>query len=83
MNKTIIKKLNKIGINNIIIVDNLRNGYKCINLSNLDFYDYIDKDDFINLILLQIKLSGLRASEPKLSLLLFSVLGNNEIIGIL
>ena len=37
----IIKKLNQIGITNIIVVDNLINGYKCKNLSNLEFHDYM------------------------------------------
>jgi len=46
----IVRKLNAKGINNIIIVDNLKNGKKCKNLSNLDFVDYVDKDDFLNLI---------------------------------
>ena len=46
----IIKKLNLIGRNDIIVVDNLVNGYKCKNLADLDFIDYIDKDDFISII---------------------------------
>lgn len=46
----IIKKLNKMGKKNIIVVDNLINGHKCKNLSDLDFADYFDKNDFINLV---------------------------------
>jgi len=46
----LIKKLNKLGRKDIIVVDNLTNGYKCRNLSDLDFYDYLDKNDFKNKI---------------------------------
>ena len=46
----LINKLNKMNRKDIIIVDDLTDGYKSRNLKDLDFYDYIDKDDFINLI---------------------------------
>ena len=46
----LIYKLNKMNRNDIIIVDDLKDGYKSKNLGDLDFYDYLDKDDFINLI---------------------------------
>lgn len=46
----IVFALNKMGINNIIIVDNLKNGKKFINLRDLDFQDYFDKENFLNLI---------------------------------
>ena len=46
----LIRKLNKLGKNNIIIVDNLKNGFKCKNISDLDFSDYLDKDDFLDII---------------------------------
>lgn len=43
----IIKALNEIGYNNILVVDNLKNGTKYINLVDLNITDYMDKDDFI------------------------------------
>ena len=46
----IILALNKMGINNIIVVDNLKDGRKFLNISDLDFQDYIDKDEFIELV---------------------------------
>ena len=46
----IIYSLNKIGINNILIVDDLTDGNKLFNISDLDFKDYIDKDDFLEFI---------------------------------
>ena len=46
----IIHGLNRIGINNITIVDDLTDGKKFFNLADLDFEDYIDKDDFLELI---------------------------------
>lgn len=43
----LVKGLNDKGISDILIVDNLTNGDKCRNLVPLDFYDYIDKHDFL------------------------------------
>ena len=43
----IIKALNNIGITQIIVVDNLSNSSKHLNLNSLKIADYIDKDDFI------------------------------------
>lgn len=43
----IVAGLNQIGINKIIIVDDLTEGKKILNISNLDFYDYVDSNDFI------------------------------------
>ena len=48
----IIRELNKIGIDDIIVVDNLKNGRKFLNLKNIFFKDYLDKDDFLQKILL-------------------------------
>ena len=42
----IIRKLNELGISEIIVLDNLMNGYKCKNLSSLNLFDNIDKDVF-------------------------------------
>ncbi len=43
----LVKGLNKEGIDDIIIVDNLTNSQKHKNLNTLKFRDYIDKEDFI------------------------------------
>ena len=43
----VVKGLNKQGIDDIIIVDNLTNAKKQKNLNTLKFSDYIDKNDFI------------------------------------
>ncbi|VFP88455.1 ADP-glyceromanno-heptose 6-epimerase [Candidatus Erwinia haradaeae] len=42
----IIDALNRQGQTNILVVDNLKNGAKFLNLSDLDIFDYIDKIDF-------------------------------------
>lgn len=43
----IVKALNDIGCSDILVVDNLKNGAKFVNLVDLDIADYIDKEDFI------------------------------------
>ncbi|MGL5110846.1 MAG: ADP-glyceromanno-heptose 6-epimerase, partial [Vibrio ordalii] len=43
----IIKALNEQGINDILVVDNLKNGRKFKNLVDLDIADYMDRDDFL------------------------------------
>lgn len=43
----IVKALNKIGYNDILVVDNLKNGTKYTNLVDLNITDYMDKEDFI------------------------------------
>lgn len=47
----VIRALNNMGIYEIIIVDNLKNGKKFFNLKDIRFKDYIDKDDFLKIIL--------------------------------
>ncbi len=42
----LVKALNERGRNDIIIVDDLTDGRKARNLTNLDFFDYIDCIDF-------------------------------------
>lgn len=42
----IVKQLNNRGRNDILIVDDLTDGSKIKNLQMLDFYDYIDCEDF-------------------------------------
>ena len=43
----IVKGLNEAGEDNIIVVDNLSNSGKHLNLNSLSIVDYIDKNDFL------------------------------------
>ncbi len=43
----IVKALNDLGRKDILVVDNLKDGTKFINLVDLDIADYCDKEDFI------------------------------------
>ncbi len=43
----IIHALNNQGYSDILVVDNLKDGTKCINLVNLNIVDYIDKETFL------------------------------------
>lgn len=43
----IVKGLNRLGRTDILIVDNLKNGHKFRNLVDLDFIDFMDKEDFL------------------------------------
>ena len=45
----IVKHLNDRGIKDILVVDNLKDGHKFINLTDLDITDYMDKEDFLEL----------------------------------
>ncbi|MFM2588571.1 ADP-glyceromanno-heptose 6-epimerase [Vibrio sp. TBV020] len=47
----IIKSLNEKGINDILVVDNLKNGKKFQNLVDLDITDYMDRDDFLTQVM--------------------------------
>lgn len=47
----IVKALNAQGIDNILVVDHLKNGHKFDNLVNYSIADYQDKDEFLNNIL--------------------------------
>lgn len=47
----LIQGLNKIQQKNILVVDNLKNGKKYENLSNLQILDYLDKNCFIKRLL--------------------------------
>ena len=42
----IVRGLNNLGIDDILIVDNLKNASKHKNLNRINFKDYIDKEDF-------------------------------------
>ncbi|HUX93980.1 MAG TPA: ADP-glyceromanno-heptose 6-epimerase [Ignavibacteriaceae bacterium] len=44
----IVWKLNKLGESDVIIVDELGNDEKWKNLTGLKFYDFVNKDEFIN-----------------------------------
>jgi len=46
----IIKSLNKRGITDILVIDDLTDGSKFVNLVDLQITDYIDKDEFITQI---------------------------------
>lgn len=46
----IVKELNDRGIRDILVVDNLTDGHKFVNIADLDIADYIDKVDFLGLI---------------------------------
>ena len=46
----LIKSLNERGITDILVVDDLSDGTKFVNLVDLQIMDYIDKDDFISQI---------------------------------
>ncbi|WP_047049113.1 ADP-glyceromanno-heptose 6-epimerase [Vibrio mexicanus] len=43
----IVKALNDKGVNDILVVDNLKNGRKFQNLVDLEITDYMDRDDFL------------------------------------
>ncbi len=43
----IVKALNDRGYNDILVVDNLKDGTKFINLADLSISDYMDKEEFL------------------------------------
>jgi len=47
---SIVWELNKLGIEDVCVVDNLRDGVKWKNLRALKYVDYYEKEDFIELI---------------------------------
>lgn len=46
----LVKSLNFLGENNILVVDDLTDGHKFVNLAGRDIADYMDKGAFLNLI---------------------------------
>jgi len=46
----IVHGLNARGIRDILVVDDLTDGRKCLNLADTDIHDYADKDDFLRRI---------------------------------
>ena len=47
----IVKGLNDLGRKDILVVDDLTDGTKFANLADLDIADYMDKDEFISLVI--------------------------------
>lgn len=47
----IVKGLNKLGRKDILIVDDLTDGVKCLNLVDLNIIDYVDREEFITAII--------------------------------
>ncbi len=43
----LVEALNRRGRTDILVVDNLENGVKCLNLADLEIADYLDKRDFL------------------------------------
>jgi ADP-L-glycero-D-manno-heptose 6-epimerase len=43
----LVQGLNARGITDILVVDDLTDGKKCLNLSDAHIHDYLDKDDFL------------------------------------
>ena len=47
----IVKGLNALGRNDILVVDDLEDGTKFKNIADCDIADYMDKDDFLEMVL--------------------------------
>ena len=47
----IVKGLNALGRNDILVVDDLEDGAKFKNIADCDIADYMDKEDFLEMIL--------------------------------
>ena len=47
----IVKSLNEKGYSDILVVDNLSNGKKFRNIADCEIADYIDKDDFLEMVI--------------------------------
>ena len=43
----LVKGLNRIGENDIIVVDDLTDGHKVTNLADCEIADYVDLEDFL------------------------------------
>lgn len=54
----IVKGLNKRGLNNILVVDDLSDGNKVRNIEHCDIADYMDKDEFLSHIERGVKFGG-------------------------
>ena len=47
----IVKALNDRGLTDILVVDNLKDGTKFVNLADLNIADYMDKEEFLSYIM--------------------------------
>jgi len=57
----IVKGLNERGVTDILVVDNLTNGHKFLNLQDCQIADYLDKEEFIGRIRAGERFDGVRA----------------------
>ena len=57
----LVRGLNAMGERDILLVDNLHNGQKVHNIADLDIADYLDKNQFIELITAPAGIKGIRA----------------------
>lgn len=57
----IIRQLNAKGYENILVVDNLKKGYKFTNIVNCKIKDYCDKTDFLDMIVSDLNHCALNA----------------------
>lgn len=57
----LVRGLNKRGLNNILVVDDLSDGNKVRNIEDCDIQDYMDKDEFIKRIEQGIEFGGMSA----------------------
>lgn len=46
----LVRGLNREGLDDILVVDDLSDGHKFRNLAGLDIHDYLDKDEFLRLV---------------------------------
>ena len=57
----IVKGLNRRGLNNILVVDDLSDGDKVTNIESCDIQDYMDKDEFLRRIHNGLEFDGMSA----------------------
>ncbi|MEM7360637.1 MAG: ADP-glyceromanno-heptose 6-epimerase [Pseudomonadota bacterium] len=57
----LVRGLNKRGLNNILVVDDLSDGNKVRNIENCDIQDYMDKDEFLKRLEQGIEFGGMSA----------------------
>lgn len=61
----IVKALNDKGITDILVVDNLKDGTKFVNLVDLNIADYMDKEDFLIQIMAGEEVRRCRSDFPR------------------
>ena len=57
----LVRGLNKRGLNNILVVDDLSDGDKVCNIEDCDIQDYMDKDEFLKRIEQGMEFAGMSA----------------------